>query len=430
MVSIQSELVDSYNHILTIDELNDIVRKTLKTGNQVNVTEYEIKPDQNAFGYLGEYFRLTVHVESAASTSSQTLKYFIKSLPINDEAQRKYIESYGMFQKEGVLYNDLLSKLGGTDSSSVSAKWRPECFLARSDLLVFEDLNFLGYSHLEHRTALQSPHIECTLNSLAKMHAAGIAYETREATNIGSKFKDALFEPSIGLTNTWHLVGLQAVKFIAPLTPNFAKYRDWSTQKFDKLIAPIYEMMLESTKYRNVLCHRDLWQSNLVYKFERNVNDNIDQSKPIECVLIDYQICRYLPPVVDVIGLISVSTRLEHRKQYYGRYLRYYYDTLVKELNEYKIEASNELSWEEFVQSSIELKLLPLAINAVCIPLTTLSSEILLSLKTENPARYMRTMTVNRHEFILEYMEKDAEYKEIVMESYSELLDCMFGIKE
>lgn len=189
-------------------------------------------------------------------------------------------------------------------------------------------------------------------------------------------------------------------------------------------------MMLESKKYRNVLCHRDLWQSNLLFKFASNADDKIDYTKPIECVLIDYQICRYLPPIVDVIGLISVSTRLDHRKQCYPRYLQFYYDALTTELIKYKIDSSNVLSWEEFIRSSKELELLPLAINCCCRPLTTLPSEILLSLKTENPERYMRTMTVNRHEFILEYMEKDAEYKEIVMESYSELLDCMFGLNE
>ncbi len=216
------------------------------------------------------------------------------------------------------------------------------------------------------------------------------------------------------------------MKFIAPLTPNFNKYTNWSPQKFDELIAPIYEMMCESKTFRNVLCHRDLWQSNLLYKFERNVNDGIDYTKPVECVLFDYQICRYLPPIVDVVGLISVSTRLEHRNQFYCRYLRYYYDALTRELDEFRIDVSKELSWDELMRSWKELKLLPLAISAVCIPLISLSSEIVLSLKTDDPARYMRTMTVNRHELILEYMEKDPEYKEIVLEGFSELLDCMF----
>lgn len=62
---------------------------------------------------------------------------------------------------------------------------------------------------MEHRTALQTAHIECALNSLAKMHAAGIAYEITEATIIGSEFKDVLFETSIGLNNAWHLVGVE-----------------------------------------------------------------------------------------------------------------------------------------------------------------------------------------------------------------------------
>lgn len=64
MVSIQTE--SSYIQILTADELNDIVRKSLKTVDNVNVIKYEIKSDPNAFGYLGEYFRLAVHVESVS----------------------------------------------------------------------------------------------------------------------------------------------------------------------------------------------------------------------------------------------------------------------------------------------------------------------------------------------------------------------------
>lgn len=189
-------------------------------------------------------------------------------------------------------------------------------------------------------------------------------------------------------------------------------------------------MMLESKKFRNVLCHRDLWQNNLIFKFERNAKNVIDFTKPTECILIDFQICRYLPPVIDVIGLISVSTRLAHRKQFYPYYFQFYYDALTKELNKYQIDVSEVLSWDEFQRSVKELEMLPLVISSVCRPMTTLSSDILLSLKSENPDRYMSIMTVNRHEFIVELMENDAEYKEIVIESYGELLDCMFGLNE
>lgn len=189
-------------------------------------------------------------------------------------------------------------------------------------------------------------------------------------------------------------------------------------------------MILESNKFRNVLCHRDLWQNNLLFKFERNDKGEIDLSQPTECVFIDFQTCRYLPPIIDVIGLISVSTRLAHRKKFCSHYLQFYYDALTKELTKYKIDASKVLSWEEFQSSAKELEMLTLVINCVCRPLTMLSSDILVSLKTENPERYMRIMHVNRHEFILEHMEKDAEYKEIVIESYGELLDCMFGLTE
>lgn len=68
--------------------------------------------------------KCSTHYFQTATTSCRVLKYFVKSLPINDEAQRKYIESYGMFQKEGILYRDLLSKLGGADCKLIKEKFK------------------------------------------------------------------------------------------------------------------------------------------------------------------------------------------------------------------------------------------------------------------------------------------------------------------
>lgn len=64
MASVQL-LTNCYN-ILAIHELKEIVCKTVNVDN-VNVTRYEIEPDRNVFGYLGEYFRLTVYVESVSA---------------------------------------------------------------------------------------------------------------------------------------------------------------------------------------------------------------------------------------------------------------------------------------------------------------------------------------------------------------------------
>lgn len=65
MASCQSDLINC-NKILSIQELKEIVCKTLNVDN-VNVTKYEITADPNVFGYLGEYFRLTVYVESVSA---------------------------------------------------------------------------------------------------------------------------------------------------------------------------------------------------------------------------------------------------------------------------------------------------------------------------------------------------------------------------
>lgn len=62
----QSKLLVNYHDILTIPELIEIVRKTVEHAD-INITKYEIKSDRNAFGYLGEYFRLTVYVKDVSA---------------------------------------------------------------------------------------------------------------------------------------------------------------------------------------------------------------------------------------------------------------------------------------------------------------------------------------------------------------------------
>lgn len=65
MASSQSNLINCYT-ILSIKELEEIVCKTINVDN-VNVIKHEITADPSVFGYLGEYFRLAVYVESVSA---------------------------------------------------------------------------------------------------------------------------------------------------------------------------------------------------------------------------------------------------------------------------------------------------------------------------------------------------------------------------
>lgn len=92
-----------------------------------------------------------------------------------------------------------------------SSQWHANCYLARPDLLVLEDLTELGYRHLEYRSRFSSVLINCCLKNVAKLHADGIAFDENVLRNekFEEKFAEYLIETSITEDNEWFLCGLR-----------------------------------------------------------------------------------------------------------------------------------------------------------------------------------------------------------------------------
>lgn len=61
MSTLNLKLVDT-TKILSTSECAEIVRKTLNR-DDVRINNVEVFSDKTVFGFLGEYFRLVIHVE-------------------------------------------------------------------------------------------------------------------------------------------------------------------------------------------------------------------------------------------------------------------------------------------------------------------------------------------------------------------------------
>lgn len=95
--------------------------------------------------------------------------------------------------------------------STDSRKWHANCYLARPDLLVLDDLTELGYTHLEYRSRFSTALIKCCLKNVAKLHADSIAFVENVLQNekFEDKFAEYLIETSITEDNEWFLCGLR-----------------------------------------------------------------------------------------------------------------------------------------------------------------------------------------------------------------------------
>lgn len=218
----------------------------------------------------------------------------------------------------------------------------------------------------------------------------------------------------------------QGIKAIIPLTPSYHRYSGkYSNELFDELVLPIYDMVKPSSKYRNVVCHQDLWAGNIMFKFAQNDGTD-DLSKPLNCVLMDYQFVRYLPPVADVLMFILMTTRLDSRRKYLSCYYRYYYDCLCTELEQRGLVANDILSWNDFQSSCEDLKLFPMVFNCVALPFTFFPNEIQMKIKSSGSEEFQSMREINHHDYIIQYMEEDEEFKEVVLESIEELMETLF----
>uniref|UniRef100_A0A1B0CGR6 CHK kinase-like domain-containing protein n=1 Tax=Lutzomyia longipalpis TaxID=7200 RepID=A0A1B0CGR6_LUTLO len=342
-----------------------------------------------------------------------------------DKDQRELIERIGLFHKEVQLYSILLPKLKWNTGSS---KWRPNCYLSRYDLLIMEELGHLGYGHVPDRMEFTEKHMQETLKCLARMHASSLEFEINhcENTRIDAIFGSLLFESQLTGKNTWFKAGLNVIEAFAKHKSTFKDHpsiRD-DPNKLMEMMEKVYQLSESTREFQNVLCHRDLWSKNIMFQFPKLEGNpqELDYANPQHCLLMDFQICRYQPPAVDVLLTIFFNTRRQHRDEHMQLYLKFYYDFLKQELKKYDIDAAIKLPWEEFTRSCKHYALMPLIFNCIFVPLTHLAPGILTQIQKTDPERYHVICNTDRNEFVLQNMDLDDFYRDYVTEVMEELL--------
>lgn len=76
----------------------------------------------------------------------------------------------------------------------------------------------------------------------------------------------------------------------------------------------------------NVLCHGDLWSNNIMFKY------NEDTGKPETCMLVDFQMCYYSSPMLDLHYFIVNSLSKVNKITQVDYILHLYHKNLAKSL--------------------------------------------------------------------------------------------------
>lgn len=323
---------DSPGDILSKEELQKIVENITQAKN-CELVDYKINRFGGTAGFQGEYF--CINLTYNKNREHGTTNLFVKTLPrtnriLTDLALKGY-------EKEEYIYCKLLQEFSEL-SLGYLLDFSAKCYYAKHrETLVLEDLRARGYFSTNSLEPATSDVIEIILFNLAKVHASSLLYEDRK-TKISGKPYCIYDEHSNYLQaneTDVHKCGSRFIyEYVLDKFPDIPKkitMGEFKRKTKDAMDALFEKYFKPSHQYRNVLIHGDAWLNNVLIKRD-------DSGKVISCCLIDFQMSKYCPPLMDVLLLFYTSTCRSNRKRYMQEWLDRYYIYLSNFLNEHGID--------------------------------------------------------------------------------------------
>ncbi|KMY91270.1 uncharacterized protein LOC6733031 isoform X1 [Drosophila simulans] len=368
--------------MLSYGECQKILENAQGSAVRVKLLDYRLVRDLSAIGYLGDYYALTLRYCHEEEEIIREIEFFVKAMP----QQSAELAKESIFQKESWLYDTLIKKLQALSN----VKWSPDCVYSRKDLMVLENIKLKGFT-AAGSAELNEKFMKPLIKSVAAFHSASLVYEHQTKTNIGHTYGDNLLEITVDSEIAWFTTGLSAVLAVVRSLDKYQGNREQSfiDDKLMGIMGRIYEQAAPSKKYRNVLCHRDLWAGNIFFPPEN--------SGP--ALLIDFQTCRYAPPASDLNFCLYMNLSSSKRTQMEKRGIDLYHTYMLQNLLELGLEEL-AISKSELLESYEEFRLFGVVYRAVAATVVKVPTDFV-----TNDFKY-----VDRSKVILSYMKTSPEF--------------------
>lgn len=378
--------------LLTREDCEKILHRSVDSPTQL--LTYKIKKyHDDVAGFLGDHFLLTIKYTTNNTTTQKT--YFMKALPQDNLNQLHYVQESGVFKKEVILYQNLLSEL------LKIGNFGPKCFFTKDNCIVLEDMRSRGFAMLPKEHYLDDLHCIAMLKTLAKYHSATIIYERKRNIRLDQKFKEEIKEACFSFIEgqprqKWCVCVTKCINELIKLEENC----DYEAicDKFTKFVfGKMPEMLAPSKIYTNVLTHDDLWCNNLLF------------NETPSCVFVDYQMARYTPPALDFLISLYLNLNCSYAENNLKKFVDIYYLYLLEELNKHNLEAS-ELPRSQFEESLDFYKMAALTETAMY------ATHIYISEKLSNEIvadfhNYNEFSFINRSKFAVKEFKENSHYR-------------------
>lgn len=333
-------------------DINKIVEQKLRTSN-FRVLQWSLDRLGETNGFLGQYYSLVVIVK--IDDKSRRLKFFAKTPPPSDSPQYDFLVRSNTFEKEIAVYNDIIPRIGIGNGP----KWAPDYYLGKSNsIIVLEDAVQEGYVTLDKFALFDEELCITLITTLSTFHSRFLIYDEKLRRNSGQTILD--------LHGNWlEEVAfveeeLAARKYLSSCVKGACTMVDYVERFTDeekslmkdwilRTITSLPQLLQPSTEFRNVVCHRDIWSNNMMFKKDST-------GKPIDCYLVDFQFLRYSPPGLDFMIFLYLATDRATRRRCLDRFVDVYCDNMKRILATEGLDMEECFPRKEFVDSCQGLK--------------------------------------------------------------------------
>ncbi|XP_014213095.1 uncharacterized protein LOC106642747 [Copidosoma floridanum] len=370
----------------------------------VQVLKYDLgNYSSHKLGFLGSHRQLTVEIKRKDESDVETLKLFVKSVPHDSVKQVELINDLKVFEEEYNFFNNIVPQLL---KHYVGEQFAPTCYLSKPDSLIMEDLRRQNYQ-LRANIFDCYQEVKSVLSTLARFHASSIIAEA-ELTQLSKKpvslkehypdhLTEKFFDKDYGLYE-WVQNGMSIVYLVGEKLGH-------DPQKLRKGFEKLQETIKPSEVHRNVITHNDLWTNNIMF----------DDSKPTpKSILVDFQMIRYGPQVLDVLELLYFHTSRDFRKTHEKELVQIYQSVVEETVKMSKMSGIAKVSsLQETVAAMDDLRIFGPGMASVYLPVVLIDQKTLKDLTKES----IDSMTGDRIELTLDLMEKNKLYKDRIKES-------------
>ncbi|XP_058117662.1 uncharacterized protein LOC131260028 [Anopheles coustani] len=360
----------------------------------------------------GEHFasvmyRTTIHYRSGKGKEA-ALDVIMKIKPFREGLKKDVLNDGDLFVREMRVYSQVLPEMGRRLKEIGETINHPRLIYASEvphTILILEDVSGKGWQTGQYITSLEE--VIPAIKTIAKFHAASVVLQ-QDNPSFSIEYQCSVMEKLRALD------GMLRKSFVDLLA--FMR----STDGFEQLVAPVEKLQgtlldgliqsyAPSTSCMNVLVHGDFHSKNLLHQITTAGSQQI-----CDTMLIDYQICSWTTPAVDLFYLLDTIVDQALKERYRDELIYVYHEEFASLLRRLgylgHITTLLELQMELLQKGALELFHYVALYPFRFVDRSTVDYEQLLSGAAQNPAasspvykRVMRTvLTRFLHQGVME----------------------------